>query len=255
MSSSGVIIGSVVFLLFSLFFVFFTIVFNRRIINHKEDIDRIELSKKRELLKATIETQENERVRIGANIHDDLGPMLSTLKLQLQRIKSCIPKDDDNCVLKIQEAQLFIDDIISYVRKISRDLVPNVLYELGLNNALEHINEKMGELFNGEIEYRNNFNLDQLSKEKQLAIYRIIQEGFNNILNHANADKIELSVEQVENNIIINLSDNGNGCSIDNKVFGLGLRNINARTETLAGHFKFDSSLGYGTTIHITIPI
>jgi len=247
----AIIISGVILVSLAGFLLLMMHLYLQKTLKHKSQITALKTDQNKELLRSAIQTQENERKRIGNNIHDDIGPMLSALKLQISQIKS-----ENNLNAKnIKESKKTIDDIISTVRNVSRDLVPSVLFELGLVESLDYILKRLKKLTDAEVIYVNTADLSNITKPQSLAIYRIIQESLNNVLKHADATEIKVNVSEDKDVLQITVADNGKGFNKETVHNGLGLKNIEARIETFNGEFECNSQEGFGTTITTSMKI
>ena len=205
--------------------------------------------------------QEQERKRLALGLHDELGQSLAVLKLNLNAVKRGLKDTQELLKKEIQEIIEYTDQIIENVRRLSRDLTPSVIEDLGLTGAIRWLFEGYSEKFNIHISY--NFpNIDSLFPEKnQINIYRIFQEIFNNIRKHAQTKSVLVNIEKKGDYVSFAIEDYGKGFDIksvnkrklDEK--GLGLAAMEERVRILGGYFKISSSQGNGTKIRFVIPI
>ncbi|MGJ8665037.1 MAG: tetratricopeptide repeat-containing sensor histidine kinase [Patiriisocius sp.] len=190
-------------------------------------------------------SQEEERKRISSDLHDGLGQRLLVLKNKL------IAKGD-------LESQKMVDTTIEEVRTITRDLHPFQLQELGITKAIEHtiseIDENTTLFISSEID-----NIDNVfSKEQEVNIYRIVQEGLSNVVKHAKAEATKLTVKKAANSVIIAIRDNGDGFDFPEKyndTKSLGLKTLLERTKFLNGQMKVQSKKENGTLLEFQFPI
>jgi len=229
------------------------VIFNKRGIQHESQLSNIKLEQSRNLLSSTIEAQENERKRIGADIHDDVGPLLSLLKLQLNLVE--IAKDRSSRSKRVADAKETIDSVINTIRRVSKDLAPSVLFELGLEDAILQMEEKLRSLSSASIHFSLRFDFELLSATQSLVVYRILQEGLNNILKHAKATQIFVSVLSEQDQIVLCIKDNGVGFDHQIANCGFGLMNTKARVEIFKGTLSIHSKPSKGTILDIRIPI
>jgi signal transduction histidine kinase len=207
----------------------------------------------RERILAEITIQENERKRIANDLHDSLGPLLSSVKLNINSVD--VHNEGDEKL--IDKAGKHIDEIIKSIRQISHNLLPNTLERKGLIEALReftrHINEeKIIRIQLHEKAY------PQIAKEKEIHIFRMIQEIVNNTIKHAGAKNLQIGFSEEENNILILTKDDGVGFDVKKiraTSGGLGLKSIESRTEILNGKLVIESELEKGTSYIIKIPL
>jgi signal transduction histidine kinase len=211
----------------------------------------IRLQKERILAEITI--QENERKRIATDLHDGLGPILSSVKLNINSIE--IANDNDKVI--IDKAGKHIDEIISSMRQISYNLLPNTLERKGLLEALKEFTS----LINGkkilqiDLQVLKNF---PIPKEKEIHIFRMIQEIVHNTVKHARAKHLKIGLGQEDGFLLILAKDDGKGFDIakaKEESNGLGLKSLESRTEILNGQLIIESKPGHGTEHFIKIPV
>jgi two-component system, NarL family, sensor kinase len=202
---------------------------------------------------AEITTLEKERARIASDLHDELGPILSAVKFKINSLD--IHNDEDQNLL--DKSNKNIDEIIRRMREISNDLLPNTLLRKGLIAAIEESidNFKKDKSININFVYHG---IPDISKEKAIDIYRMIQEIIHNTLKHAKASELKIELKCSKQTLIILTEDNGRGFdyvrqSVENK--GLGLRNLLSRTEVLGGDMYIDSKQNKGTKYTFEIPL
>ncbi len=187
--------------------------------------------------------QDQQLKRIAKDLHDGLGQNLLLVKNSLD--------------FKNTKTATLVDNTIEEVRSISRKLHPFQLEKFGLTKALENMVTELSDttsiFFSEEIEH-----IDKLfSKEKELYIYRIIQECFNNIIKHANAKAAIITIKKYSNNINIIIQDNGKGFNFNKSIENqdtLGLKSLTERVEFIKGKIQFESTIHKGTTVNIEIP-
>ena len=202
-------------------------------------------------IKAEIETLENERRRIASDLHDELGPMLSAVKLQINHLE---PTDETEIVV-LNKSSGQIDEIIQRFRDISYDLLPNTLVRKGLVSAVEEFIDRL----NGAHKVRIGFSSPDLNlpSDREINIYRIIQEIVHNTIKHARATSLSITIKKGANLLIIKTVDDGIGFDYEEKLQvanGLGLLNLHSRAEVLGGQLKVFSQVGKGATFLIEIP-
>ncbi len=238
------------FVMFSLcaFFIIILITWNVRSLKSQKRFHEIEQEGRRNLLKATIEGQELERKSIAENLHDDIGPLLSSLKLQVR-----------NLVYDPPTQKVFLDTIdlaVGEIRRVLQKLSPLVFEELGLNESVRHICNEFKKLSKLALVLKWDDTIEaSLDREKKLAIFRIIQEALNNILKHAHATDVEIiALMKGDGDWQIDITDNGIGIQLDaGKQIGLGMSSMLARAESMNAKLIFTSK-GKGASLVLTIP-
>jgi len=204
-------------------------------------------------LTALLEGQEQERGRLAQDLHDGLGGLLSGTKLQLSNLN---PHQSENIEEGISKSINQIDGAVEELRRVAHNLMPDLLMKYGLEAAIKEFATRMSntslDIHTEFIKYSNS-----ISEEKQLIIYRIIQELVNNAIKHAHTSEIIIQISEEENVLHITVEDNGKG--FDHKKLDVkktaGFHNIESRIQFLKGTMNITSELNIGTSIELQIPI
>lgn len=206
-----------------------------------------------------LEGQEEERKRIAMDIHDGIGQMLTSLKYQIESIDL---HHGEKARQKISEVDQLIKEIIKEVRKVTFNLKPTVLGDYGLQAGLNVFIQEIGKLTGIDLQYRTSGSIARLPQKIENNIFRIIQEAINNSIKYSEADKITVSLKQIENELIITVKDEGKGFDIkiaearsSNLESGRGFFNMYERTEYVNGSLEIQSEPGQGTTVRLTVPV
>jgi len=210
----------------------------------------------RKILNAIISTEESERNKFSQELHDGLGPMLSTVKLYFQWLSETT---DSKKQKNITETGLQnIDDAIQTVREISNNLSPRILTNMGLIKALKHLIQRINDTYKLSIKFY--FNLDKrFNNQIEITLYRIVSELLNNTLRYAKAQNVSIFFEYDSNidRIKLNYLDDGIGFDFD-KVMenkrGMGINNMMQRISTLNGFINFDTQKGKSLKVRIDLP-
>ena len=201
-------------------------------------------------MQSMIEGQEIERERISKDLHDSLGGLLSTIKLQFDSVQS---KETSVTNLKeYQSANKMLDTAVQEVRSISQNLQPGSLSKLGLVPALKDLFNRFDEEIYPEIDFQTYDVPIDLPNMISLSIYRVIQELLHNTIKHAKASEILIQINREGDEIVIQYEDDGIG--YDEKKLkrrGMGLENITSRINYLKGTLQTDSAIGEGTSTMI----
>jgi signal transduction histidine kinase len=205
-------------------------------------------------IKAEVSTLENERKRMATDLHDELGPLLSAVRIQINHLDT--ESEHDKKIITI--ANRHIDDILTKTREISYNLLPNTLVRKGLVIALHEYITRLCDIHELKITLQSNNDHIKLSKEQEINIYRIIQEVTHNTIKHANATELIIRLKTDGEDLLLMTSDNGLGFDYENKLEankGLGLINLQSRTEILNAKFNYRSDPGQGTQYIFEIPL
>lgn len=202
--------------------------------------------------KAIIDAEDKERRRIAQELHDGLGQLLSTAKLNISVLEDALPPDETQ---GIKNALSLLDNAIDEVRTISHNMMPGVLIRLGLISALRELARKISASNKIKVELNADYN-ERLNEANEVVIYRIIQESVNNMLKHSNASAIVITLHKNKDDLFIEIKDNGIGfdTSLIEKSAGIGWKNIYTRTALLHGSIDVTSAPSKGTTITIHFP-
>lgn len=207
----------------------------------------------RERMHAEITIQENERRRIAGDLHDSLGPLLSSVKLQINSIEA--GSEEDQVI--IAKAGNYLDEIISGVREISHNLLPNTLERKGLTEAIREFISRIHARQSVHIDFYQPVKVD-IQEQQQIHIFRMVQEIIQNTIKHSKAKNLQLAIGSENNEIVLLTKDDGDGFDVDKvrkNSMGLGLKSIESRVEILNGTLILQSAPGSGTTYFIKIPM
>lgn len=209
---------------------------------------------------AILEGQEKERRRIGREIHDGIGPQLSSVKLYLDSLADSSNHSTPNELKeKITSLGSIINSITDDLRGISHFLIPRVLDEFGILAACENLINQYNSA--GKIHFNLYSNLgknDSFDKEIELNLFRSSQELLNNVVKHSNAKEVLFQLIKHENSIVLMVEDDGDGFERENLQpdnYGIGLTNIDTRIRLLDGVFILESTPGKGTIASVEIPL
>ncbi len=226
-----------------------------------EEALRVSEQKLRFLATQILKVQERERGRLSRELHDGLGQALLVFKLQLSAIQKNLPPEYQDLKRDTNYALQYIDEIIEDIRRLSHNLSPTVLEDIGLAAALKNLCEEFKRLHDLEI----HLDLDEVeglfAKEPQINIYRIFQEALTNISKYANATRVKLAVKKAEGKIAFAIEDDGAGFDVDAVLVreaadrGLGLAAMGERVRILGGTLNVSSQEGKGTRISFTVPV
>ncbi len=208
------------------------------------------------MLKALIKGQEDERKRIAKEIHDGLGPMLSAVKMHVQAVQSDLDTIDKNTLTKLETIYNLIDNVANDMRSLSHDLMPRIVEDFGLVEALGSISNSLANQTT-KIVFTHNVDGERYAKNIELNLYRIAQELIHNAIKYSKAEKITLQLLKHTDSLILMVEDNGQGfAQKERKDFGIGLRNIETRVIAMGGIFTIDSvpDIGVTATVEIALP-
>ncbi len=240
-------IGTVGMLLLAAGIFFFFITYQKRLLQKQLELNKVKQDQQEEILKNTIQAQEKERKRIAQDLHDEVGAMLSVVKLNVGRIER--KSEEEKAKILAGETKSYLDDVITQVRRISRALLPPSLEKLGLFFALEELANWVNKSDEIAIECWKGGEQFRFDSNQELSIFRVVQELMNNAIKHSGASLIKMNARFEKNTLAVSLSDNGKGFNLEEMTrTGLGLKNLESRTELIGARFKMKSEEGKGTT-------
>jgi len=202
-------------------------------------------------------SREDERARIAREIHDELGQMLTKLKMDLAallRKAAAIP--DPACEIKLREMMQLVDQSVQTVRRISSELRPGLLDTLGLAAALEWEAQQFQTRTGIRCQVRLSPHLPHLDRGVATALFRIAQEALTNVARHAHATQVELALQTDGSALRLTVTDNGRGASREalQRPGCFGILGMRERVHALGGEFLIESQPGHGTHILARVP-
>lgn len=212
----------------------------------------------KEILESKLEIQEQTLKNISQEIHDNIGQVLSLVKLNINTMNH---KEPELLQDKIADSRKLITKVIQDLRDLSRSLNTDYIMESGLSKAVEYelsMIKKSGEF---QVTFDTEGNQYRLENQQELILFRIVQEALHNIIKHSKATKIGVSILFEPGLFTLKISDNGIGFDAsqlenDNyNNFGLGIRNMYSRAKIINTSFKLTSTIDEGTVITITLPM
>jgi two-component system, NarL family, sensor kinase len=211
-----------------------------------QEYEKNELLLLQENQRSILNGEEKERSRLSKELHDGLGPVLTTLRMNLQRTD--LEGSLKNKLLKQ------IDETIQGVRRMSNNLMPSVLEDFGAGEAIHNLIKQVNTSSKIVIHYKNDMKpTSQIDKTLQIDLYRITQEAINNALKHSKCKEMKISISEFDEHIGLYIFDNGQGFNTESRSDGNGLRNMRERVKLEKGIFEIASNKE-GTTIEIEIP-
>ncbi|WP_158796662.1 sensor histidine kinase [Pedobacter sp. L105] len=230
----------------------------RKKLQYQTSLNVLQEVQRDQLIEAAVRSEETERHRIAEELHDEVGALLSSSKLHFRSLK--ISGADEYNQLLYTKGNELLEDAINKVRGISHALHSYILQEFGLNEAIKHFTEKIAQRSVMNITTDLDYSYNTQVPQKDVSIYRIIQELFNNVLKHAGADQIRIGSVYSDHLLKLTISHNGKGLTqpdfedLRYKNEGLGLKNIQNRINLLKGNIEFFMN-AEGYHIDINIPI
>jgi two-component system, NarL family, sensor histidine kinase UhpB len=211
-------------------------------------LDRLE-AERQESGRRVLAAQEAERVGIARDLHDEVGQLLTGVLLQLNTLSEAAPEH----VSEITEARSVVRRALEEVRRISRELRPEMLEHLGLASALSELSATFARVSKVRVERRFDQPLPALEPEVELAVYRIAQESLTNVARHSGADRVTIDLEHRGDRLILRLTDNGHGLPNEHVEHG-GLRSMRERALLVGGNLAIGAAPGGGVEVRLEVP-
>jgi PAS domain S-box-containing protein len=217
--------------------------------------------KLRYLTSQLLTAQERERKRISLELHDDLGQSLMVLKMQMRAVERNLPPELKDARKGCSVALKSLEGIIDNIRRISQNLRPSMLEDMGLSTALIRLFDEFCKGQKIECSFDIDDIVNSLSQETEIIIYRIFQETLTNIGKHAQATKVETAIKKCGKSIHFSVKDNGTGFDVEHALAGtatargMGLGSMEERVRMIDGTLQLWSEEGKGTKISFILPI
>ncbi len=213
------------------------------------------LRSERRVLNAIINTEETEKKRFAKDLHDGLGPLLSTVKMSLSALT---PRMTDPVGKEIlANTNHVVNEALNTIREVANNLSPHVLSNLGVASAISTFAAKVNSTRSVSIEFRTNMEGERFETDKEVVLYRAACELINNGMKHSGASKIEMDLHRHQKIITLQYLDNGRGFDTaqltSEEPPGMGIPNIETRVRSVDGVFVLESSKGKGTSALIRV--
>ncbi|WP_026211200.1 sensor histidine kinase [Lewinella cohaerens] len=244
-------------ILLTVFLIVFFIVYQKRLLNEQEKVNKIEIEYQKSLLTAGILAQEEERKRYAVDLHDGVGGVLSAIKLYVQRLQLDMPSEEFS--LMKERALNAITENILEIRTVTNNLLPQSLERVGLVAASKGLCNKLAEVKAIDVDFQANTE-QRFDQNREKAVFRIIQELTNNTLKHSKATHVKLHFSFSETSLAVQFSENGQGFHMNpdrthKASSGLGLKGIESRIAFLDAKWKYDTAPAEGVTVKFTLDL
>ena len=231
----------------------------RDITRRKQEEDKLRRSRQqlRELSACLLSMREEERTRIARAIHDDLGQALTALKMDLAWLQKRLDARQKTQLEKTRDMAELIDTIVQTVRGLATELRPGILDDIGLLAAIEWQLQEFQRRTDIACELTSSLEEISLDEAGATTVFRIFQEALTNVARHAQASRVEVSVEETAEALIVHISDNGRGITPDehDNPKSIGLLGMRERAWQRGGEVRIQGTAGKGTAVTIWLPL
>ncbi|MBV9989503.1 MAG: hypothetical protein JO301_17615 [Chitinophagaceae bacterium] len=246
-----IVVASVFFVLLASFVLLLLFVFLRRQRKNKQEKEEMKNRYERTLLKTQLEIQEQAFSYISQEIHDNIGQVLSLVRLNLNTLGATITNDE-----KIEQTDDLLGKAIKDLRDLSHNLQNNRIHDIGIVESIRQLLFSLEKTGQYRTQFYSSDHFHILDANTDIILYRIIQEIVNNIIKHANATEISIEINSEPDMTAVKVCDNGIGFdtgALKSDGSGIGLQNISNRAKTINATVDIKSSPGNGTVITLFI--
>jgi len=226
--------------------------FYKRIFNIQKQIEELRKQNESRILSAILKTEEKERQSFSKELHDGLGPLLSSVKMAV----SAVERDKTYNEGLITNAGKLIDESITTLKEVSNKLSPHLLKNFGLHKAIKSFINKLNVAETPVVHFNSNVETIRFSFNVEVVLYRVVCELISNTLSHAEANNVYIDLLQEENLLLLKYVDDGVGFDkkqLEEEITGLGYSNIRSRIKSLNGSFDFFTKPGDGIKVTVKI--
>jgi signal transduction histidine kinase len=241
-----VVIGTASLILLLVFFFLLFVQYGRRRLRHANELLRLQLSYEQTLLQSQVEIQEQTFTQISTEIHDNIGQVLSLVRLHINTL------NPGNLAARVSDMDHLLEKAIEDLRMLSHGLSKNYLVKQGLVASVKDLAASLERTGQYQVDLQHEANDYELPDDQLVILFRMVQEGLNNIVRHANAHRIRLELQGQDALEKILLKDDGIGFDVLAQRKGAGLSNLEARARAIGAAVEVASG-GAGTTITITL--
>jgi PAS domain S-box-containing protein len=205
-------------------------------------------------------SREEERMNIAREIHDELGQLTTALKIDMAWVKKKLTEmdSDPKTLARVEDMLGLLHEMVTTIRRISQELRPSILDNLGLSAAVEWYLNEFEKRTNIKTSFENTLSEEdgQLPNLIKTSLFRICQESLTNVMRHAQATKVDCSLQKIHSKkIVLQIKDNGQGFNIKQKTKSFGLLGMQERAAMINGKLTIASEINSGTTIHVEVEI
>lgn len=255
-----VVMASLGMLALVAFVITFVVLYQKRLLLHKNDMAKQEAVYQKKLLAATIEVAEMERHKIATNLHDEINMSFNVIRMNTTKIQRHI-SDPLITAENLNKNIKIIDDTQKNIRSIVHELMPAILVKVGIKGGLEELTRKLNETQAISVNFEPADIPVEIDKKKELHIYRMVKELINNAIKHDKPTCLKIKCRINDNYLIFEISHNGKGISDDeikeliNSNRGIGLRSIISRAQLTNSQISYHKNDSNEAKIIILTPL
>ena len=224
----------------------------RFLVKHVDNVTHQRRVLENRLLTAVLRTEERSRDLFSRELHDGIGPLLSSAKMSLSALSRADLSEKERTTLR--NTSQVIDEAIRSLREISNNLSPHVLSNFGLVRGIKNFVDRLSAMHDVKIVFLTELRDERFDSNIEVVLYRVVCELINNSLKHSHCTEIELKLRHENNSLVVEYSDNGCGFSMQAvEQSGMGLSNIRSRVSSLGGKITISGNHGAGMSAHIAV--
>lgn len=234
--------------------IFLFLVYHRRHLNAQREMHLKETKHQEQLMFSNLKTLEEERRRFAEDLHDEIGASLSAIRLYVGSIENQL--EQETLKTQMQEVKATIDQSMASARRIAHNILPPGLEIMGLTHVINDMVKQLNGANSVETNIIVKSDVPKLQYQKELILYRVLQELFNNTLKHAKATQVNISFDIINGAYLLIYEDNGMGFDLNGQQhLGIGLSNLNNRVRLIGGKYQVNTAPGQGFKSEITVPL
>ena len=253
---SIIVISSAFLFVVAIGIIILVLVYQKRQLQYLSEKEQLQANFDRQILESRLEIQEQTFRNLSQEIHDNIGQVLSLVRMNLGSMEIFKEKNHDEL---LSTTKMLVAKVIQDLRDLSKVLNADYVSEIGLSQAIGHELDLIARAGIWETQYSTEGEACKFAEKKEVVVFRIVQEVLNNIIKHANGTRIIVKLEYLPSEFLLVVADNGRGFDLrlmeENKQFGLGIRNMNNRAGLIGAEYRIQSTLGAGTTVTLRLPI
>lgn len=229
-------------------------VFIKKLFNYLRNVEELAKKNENKVFSAIVKTEEHERQMFAKELHDGLGPILSSIKMAFSALNRDIANDTNKQILL--KTNFAIDEAVITIKEISNKLSPHILANFGLEKAVKSFLDTVIIKQNVEVQLNSNLAGERFDFNIEAVLYRVLCELITNTLKHSSAQKISIDLQRSKESLVIQYSDDGVGFDIENVLNkGMGLSNMKSRVKSINGDIAIVTSPNNGMKVSINVTI